>query len=99
MLNLQLAFRSLVKTPLVTAVAILSLALGIGANAAVFSIFERTILRPLPVADPHRLVTLRSPGPKPRGPRGGRTSTARCRAPGGGGAAGRDEARWIRPWP
>ena len=64
MTQLRHAFRSLAKTPLVSAVAVLSLALGIGANAAIFSIFEQFVLRPLPVAEPDRLVNLSSPGPK-----------------------------------
>ncbi len=64
MAHLRLAFRSLRKTPLVTAAAVLSLALGIGANAAIFSIFEQLVLRPLPVEAPGRLVNLLSPGPK-----------------------------------
>ena len=41
MKNLKLAFRTLFKTPFVTIVAVLSLALGIGANAAIFSIFDQ----------------------------------------------------------
>ncbi len=65
MLNLKLAVRTLVKTPFVTGVAILSLALGIGANAAIFSLFNQILLRPLPVQEPGRLVNFRSPGPKP----------------------------------
>jgi putative ABC transport system permease protein len=65
MLNLKLALRTLFKSPFVTAVAIVSLALGIGANAAIFSLFNQMLLRPLPVADPARLVNLASPGPKP----------------------------------
>ena len=65
MRNLQLAFRTLFKTPFVTAVAILSLALGIGANAAIFSLFDQMLLRPLPVSQPERLVNLAAPGPKP----------------------------------
>jgi predicted permease len=48
----------------VTTVAVLSLALGMGANAAIFSIYERMLLRPLPVPEPERLVNLLSPGPK-----------------------------------
>jgi hypothetical protein len=44
MLNLKFALRTLFKTPFVTGVAILSLALGIGANAAIFSIFDRMLL-------------------------------------------------------
>jgi predicted permease len=64
MFDIRLASRSLRKTPLVTAVAVLSLALGIGANAAIFSIFERMVLRPLPIEEPERLVNLAAPGPK-----------------------------------
>ncbi|MBI3265100.1 MAG: ABC transporter permease, partial [Acidobacteria bacterium] len=63
--NLRLALRTLFKTPFVTVVAILSLALGIGANAAIFSLFNQMLLRPLPVREPNRLVNLAAPGPKP----------------------------------
>ena len=62
---LKLSFRNLAKTPFVTVVAILSLALGIGANAAIFSLFDQILLRPLPVREPARLVNLSAPGPKP----------------------------------
>ncbi|MFP4624740.1 MAG: ABC transporter permease, partial [Gemmatimonadota bacterium] len=48
-----------------TGVAVLSLALGIGANAAIFSLYEQLLLRPLPVAAPDELVNLSAPGPKP----------------------------------
>ncbi|HEY4219341.1 MAG TPA: ABC transporter permease [Gemmatimonadaceae bacterium] len=65
MLNLRLAFRTLFKTPFVTIVAVLSLALGIGANAAIFSLFDQMLLRPLPVSQPDRLVNLGDPGPNP----------------------------------
>lgn len=65
MKNLELAVRTLIKSPFVTAVAILSLALGIGANAAMFSLFDQTLLQPLPAQDPGRLVNLLAPGPKP----------------------------------
>jgi len=64
MSNLRLALRNLVKTPFVTSVAIVSVALGIGANSAIFSIFNQILLRPLPVSDPGRLVNLTSPGPR-----------------------------------
>ncbi len=60
---LKYSFRSLVKTPLVSAIAILSLALGIGANAAIFSIFESMLLRSLPVQEPQSLVNLCATGP------------------------------------
>ena len=63
--NLKLALRRLVKTPFVSIVAIISLALGIGANAAIFSLFEQTLLRALPVPRPTELVSLSAPGPKP----------------------------------
>jgi len=65
MSNLKFAFRTLFKTPFVTIVAIVSLALGIGANAAIFSLFNQMLLQPLPVAEPNRLVNLLVPGPKP----------------------------------
>ena len=65
MRNLKLAFRTLFKTPFVTIVAVLSLALGIGANAAIYSLFDQTLRAPLPVREPDRLVNLSAPGPKP----------------------------------
>ncbi len=63
--NLRLAFRTLFKSPFITLVAILSLALGIGANSAIFSLFDQMLLRPLPVPNPDDLVNLATPGPKP----------------------------------
>ena len=65
MTNVRLGFRMLLRTPVVTCVAVLSLALGIGPNAAIFSVFSQVLLRPLPVAEPERLVNLEAPGPKP----------------------------------
>src|SRR5688572_14904804 len=65
MSNFKLAFRALFKTPFVTAIAITSLALGIGANTAMFSLFEQLLQRPLPVSEPGQLVNLSAPGPKP----------------------------------
>ncbi len=65
MFNLRLAFRTLLKTPFVTAVAALSLALGIGSNTAIYSIFDQMLRRPLPVFHPAQLVNLSAPGPKP----------------------------------
>jgi len=65
MRHVKLAGRMLLKTPLVTAVAVVSLALGIGANAAIYSLFDQMLLRPLPVPEPTRLVNLGAPGPKP----------------------------------
>ena len=63
--SLRRALRTLFSTPFVTIVAIVSLALGIGANAAIFSLFNSFLLRPLPVQEPERLVNLEAPGPKP----------------------------------
>lgn len=65
MRTLKFAFRTLFRTPFVTIVAIISLAFGIGANSAIFSLFDQMLLRPLPVTRPHELVDLGAPGPKP----------------------------------
>ena len=65
MRQLKLAARMLIKTPFVTTVAVASLALGIGANAAIFSLFNQILLQPLPVVAPDQLVNLGAPGPKP----------------------------------
>ena len=64
MRNLKLALRTLARTPFVTAIAALSLGLGIGANSAIYSIFHTIMLKKLDVAEPNRLVNLSAPGPK-----------------------------------
>jgi predicted permease len=56
MTDLRDALRALRATPIVTAVAVLSLALGIGANSAIFSLVNALMLRTLPVREPDRLV-------------------------------------------
>jgi predicted permease len=71
MTNLITAFRALRRTPVLNLAAVLSLAVGIGANAAIFSIFNQTLLRQLPVEQPEELVTFSIPGDKQ-----GRTSSS-----------------------
>jgi putative ABC transport system permease protein len=56
--DVRFGFRILFKSPAFTLVAALSLALGIGANTAVFSIINASLLKPLPVEEPERLVSV-----------------------------------------
>ena len=56
MLSLRYAFRALARKPGFAVVAIVTLALGIGANAAIFSVFDAVLLRPLPYPDADRIV-------------------------------------------
>jgi predicted permease len=65
MASLRFALRTLFKTPFVTVIAIVSLALGIGANAAIFSCFNQMLLASLAVPHPSDLVNLSAPEPKP----------------------------------
>src|ERR1017187_3036802 len=70
--DLRFALRSLRRSPLFTLVAVASLALGIGANTAIFTLIDQLMLRLLPVAQPEQLVMIWTTGPhigSNRGPR------------------------------
>ena len=56
--DIRYALRGLRRTPLFTAIAVISLAFGIGANTAIFSLLDQAVLRLLPVKDPERLILL-----------------------------------------
>ena len=58
--DLRFALRQLRRSPAFAVTAILTLALGVGANTAVFSLLDQALLRSLPVRDPHSLIVLKA---------------------------------------
>jgi putative ABC transport system permease protein len=78
--DVRYACRMFVKNPGFTVVIVLTLALGIGANTAIFSLIDALMLRWLPVRNPHELVQITLQAPGSRGPGGGSFSYAIVRA-------------------
>src|SRR5687768_3910677 len=71
--DVKYAWRSLSRSPLFLGVSVLTLGIGIGLNAALFSIINVMLLKPLPVRDGQDLVWISSSSTKPDGPRGNMT--------------------------
>ena len=73
--DLRYACRGLVRAPLFTAVAVVSIAVGIGANTAIFTLVDQVLLRQLPVREPEQLVLLTQLGPHQGNNRGGNSTS------------------------
>src|SRR5438270_5536004 len=73
--DVRYAFRTLLRSPVFTAVAVGSLALGIGANTAIFTLLDQLLLRLLPVSEPQQLVMIWSTGPHMGNNRGSRAAS------------------------
>ncbi len=73
--DIRLALRGLLRSPLFSIVAILSLGLGIGANTAIFTLIDQVLLRKLPVTNPEQLVMLYQEGPHPGSNMGARAQS------------------------
>jgi predicted permease len=73
--DLRYAFRGLLRAPLFTVVAVASIALGIGANTAIFTLVDQVLLRQLPVREPEQLVLLTQLGPHSGNNRGGNSTS------------------------
>ena len=78
--DIRYAFRMLARNPGFSAVVVVTLALGIGANTAIFSLIDALMLRSLPVRNPHELVQLTMRLPDAKGPAGDSFSYAIVRA-------------------
>ena len=62
--DIRYCLRGFARRPLFAVVVIVTLALGLSVNVAIYSIYHQVLVRELPVAAPHELVNLAAPGPK-----------------------------------